>query len=176
MSNYKIVPGSVLLSSTKLDGSAWHRTLVMPVSVTSRITAVIINQVSTVGVDVLGFDLPFNYADDPVYLGGPVKPRDVRLIHTLDWGTDATTTFYNDVGMTTDTSAIDLFKIHQTPSYYRFVAGSVWWTHDRLAEDLKQKLWIPVSMNCESILAVPANEQWDFVVSELSKRSVDRYF
>lgn len=176
MSNYKIVPGSVLLSSTKLDGSAWHRTLVMPVSVASRITAIIINQISTVGVDALGFDLPFNYADEPVYLGGPVKPRDVRLMHSLDWETDATSAFYNGVGITSDTNAIDLFKIHQVPSYYRFIAGSVWWSQERLAEELKQKLWIPVSMNCESVLAVPAGDQWEFVVSELTKRSVDKYF
>ena len=176
MSTYNIVPGSVLLSSTKLDGSAWHRTLVMPVSISSRITGIIINQISTVSVDVLGFDLPFNYSNDPVYLGGPVKPRDVRVLHSDDWETSATNMFYNNVGVTNDTNAIDMFKIHQPPSYYRFIAGSVWWTSERLHDELKQKFWIPVSMNCESILAVPSSEQWEFVVSELTKRSVDKYF
>lgn len=176
MSTYKILPGSVLLASTKLDGSAWHRTLVMPVAVSSRITGIIINQISTVSIDVLGFDLPYNYADEPIYLGGPVKPRDVRLLHSADWETTETNMFYNNVGVTNDTSSIDLFKIHQTPTYYRFIAGSVWWTAERLQEELKQKFWIPVGMNSESVLAVPGSEQWEFVVSELTKKSVDKYF
>jgi putative AlgH/UPF0301 family transcriptional regulator len=176
MSKYSIVPGSVLLASTKLDGSAWHRTLVMPTSITSKVNAVIINQISTVSVDVLGFDLPYIYNSEYVYLGGPVKPRDVRVLHTLDWETQNTNAFYNGVGVTSDSEAIDMFKIHQVPEYYRFIAGSVWWTPERLDAELNQKYWIPVSMNSSSILAVPAKEQWDFVVSELSRSLTNKFF
>lgn len=176
MAKYNIVPGSILLSSTKLDGSAWHRTLVMPVSITNKITGIIINQVSTVSIDILGFDLPYNYEKVPVYLGGPVKPREIRLLHSTDWETESSSVFYNNVAVTTDTAAIDMFKIHQVPEYFRFIAGSVWWTQDRLSKELDDKLWIPVSMNSASILAVPSTEQWDFVISELSQKIVNKYF
>jgi putative transcriptional regulator len=174
---HNITAGSVLLASTQLDGSAWHRTLVMPVSLNSkRIIGVIINQISTVGIDILGFDLPYDYENSPVYLGGPVNPREIRLLHTTDWQTEKTEVFYNKVAVTNDNSAIDLFKIHQVPEYYRFVAGCVWWTPERLDRELDQKLWIQVSMNNTSIFAVPAPEQWDFVVNELSRNAVDRFF
>jgi putative transcriptional regulator len=176
MSKFNIVPGSILLSSTKLDGSAWHRTLVMPLSVSNRVTGIIINQISTVSVDVLGFDLPYVYEDVPVYLGGPVKPRDIKLLHSTDWQTETSSVFYNDVAVTADTAAIDMFKIHQVPEYYRFIAGGVWWTRERLNKELDDKLWIPLSMNSTSVLAIPSTEQWDFVVSELSQKIVNKYF
>lgn len=176
MSRYNITPGSVLLASTKLDGSAWHRTLVMPINVSNRVTAIIINQVSTVSVDVLGFDLPHTFDNVPIYLGGPVKPRDLNILHSADWETDSTTVFYNRVGVTNDADSIDLFKAGQIPEYYRIIAGSVWWTMERLSTELSQKLWIPISMSSASILAVPASEQWEFVLSELSKKAVDGYF
>lgn len=166
-----------MLASTRLDGSAWHRTLVMPVSVTpKRVVGIIINQISTVNVDVLGFDLPYEYESSPIYLGGPVNPREIRLLHTTDWGTEKTDVFYNNVAVTNDNGAIDLFKIHKAPQYYRFIAGCVWWAPERLDRELDEKLWIPVSMNNNSILAIPAPEQWDFVVNELLRMAVERLF
>jgi putative AlgH/UPF0301 family transcriptional regulator len=177
MAKHNVTAGSVLLASTKLDGSAWHRTLVMPVSITTKcVTGIIINQISTVGVDVLGFDLPYEYDSSPVYLGGPVYPREIRLLHTTDWHTEKTEVFYNRVAVTNDNTTIDLFKINKAPEYYRFVAGCVWWKPERLSQELEDKLWIQVSMNNHSVLAVPATEQWDFVVNELSKNAVDRFF
>ena len=176
MGKYNIVPGSVLLSSTRLDGSAWHRTLVMPTSVNNRVSGIVINQISTVTIDVLGFDLPYVYETVPVYLGGPVKPREIRLLHSTDWETETSSVFYNDVAVTNDTAAIDMFKIQQVPEYFRFIAGSVWWNSERLTKELDEKLWIPVSMNAASVLAVPSTEQWEFVVSELSQKIVNKYF
>ena len=69
-----------------------------------------------------------------------------------------------------------MFKINQVPEYFRFIAGSVWWTAERLYKELDEKLWIPVSMNSASVLAVPSTEQWEFVVSELSQKIVNKYF
>lgn len=110
--------------------------------------------------------------DGTAYIGGPVEPTRVHVVHSLDWSSSNTLKITEEIGITGDVSILAAISQNQGPKFYRAGVGLAVWTAGQLdGEQSGQSPWTPehqwltTPATSELIFNSVGEEQWQNAIN-----------
>jgi len=102
-----------------------------------------------------------------VYVGGPVEPTRVQVVHTMDWSSSATLQITEDLGITGDVSVLAAISQNQGPRLFRAGVGLSMWGPGQLEGEQRgispwtpDQRWLTVPASIDLVLTGMGDEQW----------------
>lgn len=130
---------------------------------------------SAVGIDYVG--------QETVYIGGPVEPNRVHVIHTLDWSSPSTMQITKDIGITGDVSILAAIKANEGPALYRAGVGLAVWSAGQLdgeqsgqAPWTKEHIWLTTPATVDLCLQEIGDDQWQNAIDAALKNKIADLF
>jgi putative transcriptional regulator len=135
----------------------------------------ITNIMQTTGID---------YVDDShIYIGGPVEPGRVHVIHTLDWKGHSTVAVTPDIGITGDVSILAAIAGGEGPNLYRIVAGLCVWGPGQLDGEYKglppwklEHRWLDAPATIESVFNEKGDSEWQKSIEIVANSVISTWF
>ena len=106
-------------------------------------------------VDPLDLD-----ADLPVYAGGPVEPGRGFVLHSLDYGGQATLQVSNMWGLTATLDILKDIAAGKGPAKWLLALGYTGWGEGQLDEELTRHGWLNAPAPPELVFDTPFEERW----------------
>ena len=135
--------GQLLLDSGMLNGSFFHRTVVLICQHDAQgAFGLVINRSSDNKVgEMLVADLPDSLKEQPLYLGGPVQPTALSFLHTDSFLPQANVISNLNLGHSLD-SLVEIGGSFSATQQVRIYAGYAGWGPGQLDDEMKRKAWL----------------------------------
>ncbi len=160
---------SVLISQHGLSG-AWGVIVNRPAKTVSMQAIM-----SAAGIEYSG--------NETVYLGGPVEPTRVHVIHSLDWSSSSTLRVTDDIGITGDISILAAISQNEGPKLYRAGIGLAVWSAGQLDGEMSglepwtpQHQWLVTDASIELCLTGSGEEQWQRAINHCVNQKISELF
>ena len=121
--------------------------------------------------------------DDMAYIGGPVEPTRVQVVHTLDWSSSNTLKVTDEIGITGDVSVLAAISQGQGPRHYRAGVGLAVWSAGQLdGEQSGQSPWTPehrwltTPATADLIFNDIGEEQWQSAIDATVRHRISTLF
>jgi putative transcriptional regulator len=121
--------------------------------------------------------------DRPIYIGGPVDPGRVHVIHSLDWTGSSTIAVTPEIGITGDISILAAIAGGDGPSLYRIVAGVCVWGSKQLDGEYKglppwkpEHRWLDAPATLEAVFDQYGDDQWQKSIEIIAKSVISTWF
>jgi putative transcriptional regulator len=121
--------------------------------------------------------------DETIYMGGPVEPTRVHVIHTLDWFSPSTLKITDEIGITGDISILAAISAGQGPTLFRTGVGLAVWAAGQLdgeqrGEDpwTKKHQWLTTDATVDLCLTGSGEEQWQRSINESVNQRIATLF
>jgi putative transcriptional regulator len=118
-----------------------------------------------------------------VYVGGPVEPTRVHVIHTLDWASSSTLKINDDLGITGDLSVLAAISQGQGPELYRAGVGLAVWSAGQLDGEMSglepwrpENRWLVTNATPELCLTGGGEEQWQRSINQCVNNRISDLF
>ena len=122
-------------------------------------------------------------SNETIYVGGPVEPTRVHVIHTLDWTSSSTLKITNDIGITGDVSVLAAIAAGQGPMLYRAGVGLAVWSAGQLEGEQSglepwsaKHQWLTTNASIELCLTGGGEEQWQRAINECVNERIASLF
>ena len=99
-------------------------------------------------------------ADLPVYAGGPVEPGRGFVLHSLDYGGQATLQVANAWALTATLDVLKDIAVGKGPSRWLLALGYTGWGEGQLDEELTRHGWLNAPAPAELLFETPLEERW----------------
>ena len=106
-------------------------------------------------------------ADLPVYAGGPVEPGRGFVLHSLDYGGQATLQVANAWGLTATLDVLKDIAAGKGPSRWLLALGYTGWGEGQLDEELTRHGWLNAPAPAELVFDTPFEERWPLAFAAL---------
>lgn len=107
--------------------------------------------------------------ESPMFLGGPVMPSALFLLHNFDSCQSASCIIPN-VYVGYDQILLALIEHNAIPTLrYRFLMGYAGWSPGQLADEIAHNMWVVSNATADLIFETPAEEMWATAVKNLGK-------
>ena len=123
------------------------------------------------------------YGKEPVYVGGPVEPTRVHVVHSLDWSSSNTLKISDDLGITGDISVLAAISQGQGPELYRAGIGLAVWAAGQLEGEQSglepwspKHQWLTADSSIDLCLTGAGEEQWQRGINECVNQSISNFF
>lgn len=104
---------------------------------------------------------PLDLAEDlPVYAGGPVEPARGFVLHSLDYGGQATLQVSSMWGLTATLDILKDIAAGKGPSKWLLALGYTGWGEGQLDEELTRHGWLNAPAPPELVFDTPIEERW----------------
>lgn len=170
MSENKFLNGQLLISQPNSKDKYFSKSVILVAQhSTSGAWGVVLNrQAKTVTLSGLMNAVGMNYSPQtPVYVGGPVEPTRVHVVHSLDWASPSTLEINNEIGITGDMSVFAAICANTGPKNFRVGFGLSAWTAGQLEGEQsgafpwnKEHQWLTVPATLDLCLSGTAEQQW----------------
>jgi len=178
--------GKLLIAHPNLSPLDWfHRTVIYVYSYSKDIGALglVLNVASKLTVSELcaqhSIDFPYNR---PVYIGGPVTPSSVIMLHSNEWHSRNTATAGPGYSVTSDYDMFEKIAESNEPAYWRITAGISSWGPGQLEQELAgeypyrvENSWLIADANDRIIFDYDGERQWEEALSLSSKQLFDTW-
>jgi putative transcriptional regulator len=121
--------------------------------------------------------------NNSVYIGGPVEPTRVHVIHTLDWYSGSTVRITDELGITGDVGILAAISRGEGPRLYRTGVGLAVWTAGQLEGEQSgldpwgpMHRWLVTDSSVELCLTGGGEEQWQRAISQCVNEKVAGLF
>ena len=111
----------------------------------------------------------------PVLQGGPVKPEQVFILHSLPGEYDVTIRVGDSVGVTMSKDILSAIAENRAPQKMQFALGYVGWDSKQLEQEIRENVWITVAASSDIIFDLPpvqrlgaASKRLGFDINHLS--------
>ena len=160
---------TILIAQHSLSG-AWGVIVNHPAkTVTMR------NIMDAAGVEYEGNEL--------VYVGGPVEPTRVHVVHTLDWFSQSTLKITDEIGITGDMSVLAAISQGVGPEIYRAGVGLAVWAAGQLEGEMsgeepwtEKHQWLVADATMELCLTGSGDEQWQRAINDSVNQKIASLF
>lgn len=161
---------SVILVAQHNDSGAWG-------VITNRIarTVKLKHIMEAAGIEFDG--------DEMAYIGGPVEPTRVQVVHTLDWSSSNTLKITDDIGITGDVSVLAAITKGEGPKLYRAGVGLSVWSAGQLdgeqsgvAPWTPDHQWLTTPATVDLVLNGIGEEQWQTAIDACVKHRISELF
>jgi putative transcriptional regulator len=123
------------------------------------------------------------HGNEPIYVGGPVEPTRVHVIHSLDWSSASTLQITEDLGITGDISVLAAISMGQGPQLYRAGIGLAVWSAGQLEGEQSgldpwtpKHQWLTTTASIELCLTGGGEEQWQRSINQCVNQKISELF
>lgn len=125
----------------------------------------------------------YNHYEEPLRMGGPIRPQALLVIHSMDWQSDNTTQITSEVGISSDDFMLDKIVHGNEPYCWRLINGISTWGPGQLEAEVDgtgpfvpEQGWLVLDYDYEFLFETDEQEQWELGIEIASSRLVDQYF
>ena len=164
---FKSLKGQLLLDGGKLNGSFFHRTVVLICQHDAEgALGLVLNRSSgnKVGETIVA-DMPDSLKEQPLYLGGPVQPSALSFLHTAEFLLNANVMPNLNLGHSLD-SLVELGESFSPTQRILVFAGYAGWSPGQLEEEMKRDAWLTHPASVELVFNTRPEELWQIILRE----------
>ena len=161
----EFLKGKLLLDGGKLEGSFFHRTVVLICEHNSEgALGLILNRQSGNKVgEMIVANLPEEMKEQPLFLGGPVQPSALSFLQSNTFLPDANVMANLSVGHSLET-LVDLGEAFSSTQKVKIFAGYSGWSPGQLEEEMKRGAWLVHPASLDLIFKTEPAHLWKTVL------------
>lgn len=164
---HKSLKGQLLLDNGKLQGSYFHRTVLLICQHDPEgAFGLVLNRTTENNVgEALVADLPAVLKQQPLFLGGPVQPQALSYLHTDLFLPNANVMTNLSLGNSLD----DLLELGQSFSQSQQVkifAGYSGWSPGQLDAEMKRGTWLTHPASLDLVFSREPEKLWPSILTE----------
>jgi putative transcriptional regulator len=122
-------------------------------------------------------------SNEIAYVGGPVEPARVHVIHTMDWFSSSTLRITEELGITGDRTILAAIAQGQGPKLYRAGVGLAVWSAGQLEGEQSgvdpwgpNHRWLTTPGSVELCLTGSGEEQWQRAINQCVNQRIKELF
>lgn len=166
---FTLAPGRILISVPFFNDTFFNRSVVLLTDYDveqGQCAGLIVNHQLHYSAEQLVDGL---HVADNMYLGGPVQPSALFLMHNFESCT-ASSRIVPNIYVGYDKVLLALIETRAIPSLrYKFMMGYAGWSPGQLEEELRKNMWVVGNPTPELVFDTPADQVWSRAVSVLGK-------
>lgn len=119
---------------------------------------------------------------ESTYVGGPVEPQRVYIVHTLDWRSQSTVAVTPEIGITGDMSVLAAISQGEGPKLYRACIGISGWAPGQLDGEYKglppwnaKRSWLDAPATIDAVFNSNGDEQWEQAIDIIATSKVSNW-
>jgi len=161
--------GTILIAPPAVKNNFWHKTVIFLTEHHAQgSVGLVLNKRSQLSLPEFGKQLGV-HLDLPgfVYLGGPVSPKNLTVLHSNEWSSSNTMRINNHVSLSSSNDMIPRIAAGDVPEYYRIFLGLSGWAPGQLKDEINgkppfthQNSWLLSSSDLELVFGTDHTEQW----------------
>lgn len=130
-------------------------------------------------------NIPSGIANDlnPVFMGGPVSPQAVTVLHSSEWSSKTTKNIGPNLNITSDRDMISRLLIGDRPLHFRILTGISGWVPGQLEGELRgqppwttEHSWLLAPADGDMIWKTHVEDLWTASLSLSARNMIDNYF
>jgi putative transcriptional regulator len=167
----KSLKGQLLLDGGKLEGSFFHRTVVLICQHDpDGAFGLVLNRSSGGKVgEVIDEAMPAAFQGQPVFLGGPVQPSALSYLHTDGFLLNANVIPNVNLGHSLE-SLVDIANSFSASQQVRVFAGYAGWSPGQLDEEMRRKAWLTFPASIDLIFHPQPEQLWPAILLKKGSR------
>lgn len=114
--------------------------------------------------------------DDDMYVGGPVNPQALIMLHTAGWYSSNTMPVDNNLSISSDLLMTEKMHMGNTPEQFRFVSGMANWQPKQLQTEIDKNRWLTMPSSERIIFESRGEKQWKHAVDAYADIAVSQFF
>lgn len=167
----KSLKGQLILDHGKLQGSFFHRTVILICSHDAEgAFGLVLNRAAPNKVgDALVANLPERIKEEPLYLGGPVQPQALSYLHKGAFVPDANVLPNLSLGHSLDT-LLDLAESFSPDQQLKIFAGYAGWSPGQLEDEMKRETWMLHPASLELVFHAEPAALWQSILCKKGRK------
>jgi putative transcriptional regulator len=163
----KSLKGQFILDQGKLQGSFFHRTVILVCQHDAEgAFGLVVNRPTDKKVgDALVANLPDSLKDQPLFLGGPVQPQALSFLHSDMYLPDANVMPNLMLDHSLDT-LIELADGFSTTRKTKVFAGYAGWSPGQLDDEMKRDTWMTHPASLDLVFHAEPEQVWKMILRE----------
>lgn len=186
MTSTESLSGKILVAPPKHLEGHFSKTVVLVAQhgLTGAWGVVVNRQARTVNMQNIMNAAGIEYSGhEPIFVGGPVEPTRVQVVHSLDWHSTSTLRITDNIGITGDLSVLAAIAANEGPKLYRAGVGLAVWSAGQLDGEMsgkepwrKEHQWLTNEATVELCLTGAGEEQWQRAIDECINQRIATLF
>jgi putative transcriptional regulator len=186
MSTTEFLSGKLLISQPKNNEGHFAKGVVLVAqhSISGAWGVVVNRPANTVNMSNIMMAAGIEYnGNETIYVGGPVEPTRVHVIHSMDWFSNSTLRITENIGITGDVSILAAIASGEGPRLYRAGVGLAVWSAGQLEGEQSGKApwtpthrWLTTDASIELCLTGSGEEQWQRAIDQCVNQRVASLF
>ena len=161
----KSLKGQLILENGKLQGSFFHRTVILICQHDAEgAFGLVLNRTTNNKVgDALVANLPDALKEEVLFLGGPVQPQALSFLHSDTYLPDANVLPNLSLGHSLET-LMDLGESFSVSQRVKVFAGYAGWSPGQLDDEMKRDTWLTHSASLDLVFEQDGEELWQTIL------------
>ena len=186
MSSIEFLTGKILVAPPRNNEGHFSKTVVLVAQHgLSGAWGVVMNrQAKTVNMQAIMNAAGIEYGgNETVYVGGPVEPTRVHVVHSMDWSSAGTVQVTHDIGITGDMTIMAAIAGGEGPNLWRAGIGLAAWSAGQLDGEMSgispwtpDHRWLTAPATVEVCLSGTGEEQWQRAISHCVNNQIATLF
>lgn len=163
----EFLKGKLLLDGGKLEGSFFHRTVVLICehNAEGALGLVLTRDSGNKVGEMIVADLPEAMKEQSLFLGGPVQPASLSFLHSNSFLPEANVMPNLSVGHSLET-LVDLGESFSTTQTVKIFAGYSGWSPGQLEEEMKRGAWLMHPASLDLVFQIDPAQLWKKILDE----------
>ncbi len=107
------------------------------------------------------------FAQAPLYLGGPVQAERGFALHSTDMTWADSLTISAELALSTSRDIIDALMAGRGPQHYLLTLGYAGWEPGQLEQELGENAWLHGPANADMLFHTPCEQRWTAAAKQL---------
>ena len=164
---FKSLKGNLLLDNGRLEGSFFHRTVLLICQHDEEgAFGLVLNRPTGKQIgDAITANLPDTLKTQGLFLGGPVQPQALSYLHADDFLPDANVLPNLNLDHSLD-NLVDLGDSFSATQKLKVFAGYAGWSPGQLDEEMKRDTWLTHTASVELVFHERPDELWPMILKQ----------
>jgi len=186
MTGFNSLAGNILVSQPKNTNPHFAKGVILLAQhgVNGAWGVMLNKEANTLDVKVIMQSAGIDYKGNAhVYIGGPVEPTRVQIVHTLDWSSPGTLQIGPNLGITGEFSVLAAISNNEGPNLWRAGVGLAAWSAGQLDGEMSgiapwtaDHRWLIAPATPEICLSGSGEEQWQRAISHCVNQKISELF
>lgn len=163
----KNLKGQLLLDGGKLQGSFFHRTVVLVCEHNAEgALGLVLNRDSGNKVgEMIVADLPDELKEQSLFLGGPVQPSALSFLHSDNFVPDGNVMANLNVSHSLE-ELVDLGESYSSTKKIKIFAGYSGWSPGQLEDEMKRGAWLLHPASLDLVFRTDTKNLWQTILTK----------
>jgi putative transcriptional regulator len=186
MTTTEFLAGQILVSQPKNSDGHFAKSIVLIAqhSISGAWGVVVNRPALRVNMQAIMLAAGIEYSgNEVIYVGGPVEPTRVHVVHSMDWFSGSTLKITDEIGITGDVSVLAAISQGQGPKLYRAGVGLAVWSAGQLEGEQSglepwtaSHKWLTTNASIDLCLTGAGEEQWQRCIDHCVSQRVSSLF